>query len=332
MGYYPTPPKVVDTLRCYLAFPDTTFYALDPCCGEGLALEQLIAGTNGQTYGVELDASRAEEARSRLTQVLHDAWETSVVQHEAFSICLCNPPYDYDLKEDIFAKAKRKELLWIKDMHKYLMPGGILIYIIQQERYSPSICRVLATHYEQIRVCRFLDEEYKAFKQTVLIGIRKETPARNPKTEQALLQIPKKQLEPLLPPSAPLYAVPPAKSELRIFRPRVIRPKDVDRETAYSPLYDRVKEVMRSGVVEINREQPPMPLNPAHKAIFLVAGCMNGAVGKGADIHLLKGTERVEVETETEETPDGQIVEISRESRVPQLVAVEPAGNILDLM
>ena len=46
MGYYPTPVKVVDCIKtCLLLFPREPFTALDPCCGEGLALEQLVTGT-----------------------------------------------------------------------------------------------------------------------------------------------------------------------------------------------------------------------------------------------------------------------------------------------
>lgn len=331
MGYYPTPPVVVEAIKSLLAFPEQTFYALDPCCGEGKALEQLLSNTAGTGCGVELDAARAKEARSRLTRVLNDAWEFCTVQHDCFSLCLNNPPYDHDIKEDLFKKAKRKEYLWIKDMHAHLLPGAVMVYIIQQERYDQLICRALATHYEQIRVWRFPDGEYERFKQTVLIGVRKEKPARNYKLEQELLQIPRLKLEPLKIAQNPLYSVPPASNKLYIFRPGTLRPEDIDHETKYSPLYDRVKKIFEFSQTKTRSGRPPLPLNPAHKAIFLVAGCMNGTVGEGQDLHLLKGTERLEIETTTE-TVNGQVIVTTRETRVPQLVVVEPSGRIIDLI
>ena len=45
MGYYPTPERVVEQIRKCLSFPREPFTALDPCCGEGLALEQLLSNT-----------------------------------------------------------------------------------------------------------------------------------------------------------------------------------------------------------------------------------------------------------------------------------------------
>ena len=43
MGHYPTPARVVDLIRNYLAFPPGQFSSLDPCCGEGDALAGPVA-------------------------------------------------------------------------------------------------------------------------------------------------------------------------------------------------------------------------------------------------------------------------------------------------
>ncbi|MGB6063166.1 MAG: DUF6094 domain-containing protein, partial [Desulfomonilaceae bacterium] len=64
MGYYPTPSRVVEQVKNFLLFPHAPFTALDPCCGEGLALAQLVSGTQAFTYGVELDQYRADEAET----------------------------------------------------------------------------------------------------------------------------------------------------------------------------------------------------------------------------------------------------------------------------
>jgi len=68
MGYYPTPSRVVEWIRKGLSFPREPFTVLDPCCGEGIALEQLVEGSQAGTYGVELDEYRAEAAQDRVSE------------------------------------------------------------------------------------------------------------------------------------------------------------------------------------------------------------------------------------------------------------------------
>ncbi|MBQ7725786.1 MAG: class I SAM-dependent methyltransferase, partial [Clostridia bacterium] len=69
MGYFPTDLFHVAKLRRAMVFPETPVHLIDPCCGEGLALEAFSKGANAKTYGVELDEVRAEEAQNRLDRV-----------------------------------------------------------------------------------------------------------------------------------------------------------------------------------------------------------------------------------------------------------------------
>ena len=77
-GFYPTPPNVLDLVAGAVHMPSShygcreTVRILDPCCGAGEALAQLaerLGGPGGipiETFGVELHAERAEQARERL--------------------------------------------------------------------------------------------------------------------------------------------------------------------------------------------------------------------------------------------------------------------------
>ena len=82
-GFYPTPPRVTDLIAELIQPPagyarnDETLRLLDPCCGEGEALEGLAESTEAsrtplevETFGVELHSERAEEAKYRLDHVL----------------------------------------------------------------------------------------------------------------------------------------------------------------------------------------------------------------------------------------------------------------------
>ena len=72
-GFYPTPETVSDLIAQYIQPSDKLFYALDPCCGYGTALKDLVngIGTNGKGYGIEINSVRAKKSESVLDKVLN---------------------------------------------------------------------------------------------------------------------------------------------------------------------------------------------------------------------------------------------------------------------
>ena len=52
-------------MRHFVRFPAEQCQVLDPSSGTGAALKTLTAGASVRTYGIELDAYRAAEARER---------------------------------------------------------------------------------------------------------------------------------------------------------------------------------------------------------------------------------------------------------------------------
>jgi len=85
LGVWYTPPEIVryqvhkveqilrEDLDCRHGFADERVVVLDPCCGTGAALHQLADAVDGETYGIELEGQRAEEAGEVLDHVLHHA-------------------------------------------------------------------------------------------------------------------------------------------------------------------------------------------------------------------------------------------------------------------
>lgn len=69
-GYYPTPPSVVERVAALVRPARPTqrqvVRLLDPCCGTGAALRQLADAVGGETYGIEIEGERAQEARQTL--------------------------------------------------------------------------------------------------------------------------------------------------------------------------------------------------------------------------------------------------------------------------
>ena len=64
MGHYPLPVNEAVRLRALLSFSSSAS-VVDPCAGQGTALEIITQGADVRRYGVELDAERALIAQSK---------------------------------------------------------------------------------------------------------------------------------------------------------------------------------------------------------------------------------------------------------------------------
>lgn len=95
MGYYPTPLSVAERIKTFLSFPAENVNFLDPCCGEGAALKNVMEGANATTYGIELDDYRAKQAKDTLGHVLQCGYEDVRISNNAYGCLFLNPPYDW---------------------------------------------------------------------------------------------------------------------------------------------------------------------------------------------------------------------------------------------
>ena len=71
LGFYPLPLAEATRIRGFLQFSEKSCAALDPCIGEGAAFAKITEGAQVHRYGIELDANRAEQARSVADEVIH---------------------------------------------------------------------------------------------------------------------------------------------------------------------------------------------------------------------------------------------------------------------
>ncbi len=287
MGYYPTPARVVDYIRSCLSFPPAPFTALDPCCGEGLALEQLVVDTQALTYGVELDRHRADAAQAHIQNFLKCGIEETRIAHQSSSLLFLNPPYDEATREeDADTKTERQEKAFLRMTLQYLVPGGVLIYIIPQRRMARDVSRLLASRFDTIQVFRFPDPEYADFKQIVAFGVRKAGNSLDEALVLKLQNVPSRSLEPLSENAAPRYQVPPS-GPLKLFRSTLIDPEELEKQMAQSPLWRRFDAMTTKNELQVPR--PPLPLHSGHLGLLLAAGKLDGVIGEGPDRHVVKG-------------------------------------------
>jgi tRNA1(Val) A37 N6-methylase TrmN6 len=287
MGYYPTPARVVDYIKKWLSFPPAPFTALDPCCGEGMALERLVVGPQAVTYGVELDQHRTDAAQGRIQNLLKCGIEDARIAHRSCSLLFLNPPYDEaTLEENADTKTERQEKAFLRMTWPYLIPGGVLVYIIPQKRLSRGIARLVASRFEHIKVCRFPDPEYDDFKQVVVMGVRKTENSLDEGLALKLQNVPNRKLKPLPETDTAQYSVPTA-GPLKLFRSTVIDPAELEKQMAQSPLWRRFHAM--TSRTELKLPRPPLPLHSGHLGLLLAAGKLDGVVGEGDDRHVVKG-------------------------------------------
>ena len=288
MGYYPTPISVVERIKCFTAWPEKKpVNILDPCCGEGLAVKHLSEGFNCQTYGIELDGHRAEEAKGNMNHVLTCSYTEARITNGCFSVLFLNPPYDEEtLNDGTVTSSERKEKVFLKDTIKYLSPEGLLIYIIPQPRLDTSIAKILNYRFEQFKIYRFHGEEYDVFKQVVLFAIKKKEPGIDEKDLIALTKARDSELPELPFVSEPVYRLPQAK-KVTLFRSTVIDIEELETEAKLSPLWRRLSEM--AWIDKVRNERPPLPLHQGHIALMLANGCLDGVVCEGDDRHVVKG-------------------------------------------
>ncbi len=303
MGYYPTPDSVVQLIRPRLVLPQEPFAALDPCCGTGAALKDLVNGSGAVTYGIELDIERAREATGTLDSVAKGAFELAKVPRNAFGLVLLNPPYDWETGSE---ETSRKEYKFLRDAAPALISGGILVYIIPQIRFGRSIARYLDYAFDRIGMARFPDKEYSRFGQMVVVARKKLVKSTSEAAFTKLLSLATSANLPVLSDIQDTWEVPATQPRLAVEGVACF-PEEAERVAQTSTVLDALKQsVVPRDQAEI-RGQPPTPLHKGHISLLLAAGHLDGYVGEGPDTHLVRGTvTKEEREISSEETDSGE--------------------------
>jgi len=293
-GFYPTPPDVTARLRRLVRFPEEPCSVLDTCAGEGVALAELVKGYGAVTYAVELDRRRASRARKRLDHVLRADFFRCRVSPKSASVVLLNPPYADD-------DDGRLEFLFLKATLPVIRPGGVLFYLIPQRRLNERVARVLAGHFEKVRVYRFPAPAYDRFRQIAVLGVKRAPPVAVSADglPDCLQDVPFRELRPLPARAKAAYEVPPS-PPIRVFKSNEIDTEALAQELAVSSLGRT--EV---GSKDNGRDRPPVPLHAGHVALLLAAGELDGVVGKGRDRHIVRGYVRKTTDTSQDEDEKG---------------------------
>jgi len=145
MGYYPLPEREGARIRELLTFTGPAS-VIDPCVGQGTALDLVTRGADVRRYGVELDAERALAASALGIKTTQGNTFDTIAKPETFSLLYLNPPYDSEIGP---IANSRMERLFLEHTFRWLVMEGVLVLVIPFERLH-ECAGVLSSHFSRL--------------------------------------------------------------------------------------------------------------------------------------------------------------------------------------
>jgi len=209
----------------------------------------------------------------------------------------------------------------------------VLVYLIPQARLDKTIVKILAYRFKDVKIFRFPEDEYKAFKQIVLFGVLKKRAKHNEDLARYLTETGQlKAILPFLDRADCKYNAPPSPAIKNfLFRTTRIDPGELEIEVRKYGLNGKISRLVKPLTLS-ERIKPIMPLRQGHLAQLLACGMMNGVVfdKNGRNPLVIKGITRKEVETRTEHE-DGKEKIIETDKIVITINAINEYGEFITI-
>ena len=327
MGFYPLPVSEGTKLRQLLSFTGPAS-VVDPCVGQGVALNLITHGADVRRYGVELDAERALAASSTGIETIQGNTFDAVAKPESFSLLYLNPPYDSEIGS---IGNSRMERLFLEHTFRWLVMEGVLVLIIPFERLH-ECAGVLSSHFARLNIFRMTDEESVRFRQIAVLGVRRNV--RGVAVEEARRQLQRispygsfQALPELVPGACEPYTVPSTGEAGLSYRGL---PYDLLEDLL--PLSGAWKQTLPFLIPreDVATGRPITPLHGGHVGLLCTAGLLNGVFGQNEDRHIARWRLVKHVTTFVEEDGDEQIIH-HRERWTNELRLVYADGRTLKL-
>ena len=325
LGFYPLPPAEAKRLKSWLNFQEE-FSGLDPCVGDGVAFAQLLRNAPARRYGIEIDAYRAEQARTLEIETLQANTMDVRCLAESLSLLYLNPPYDWEAGS---TNNQRLEGVFLEHTYRWLRPGGVLLFVIPLPRLG-KCARLLSEEFQDLRLFRLTEPECFQFKQIVVLGTRRKRHVRL--TDSALMEkvrwleglTLKPDLEPLAESAECRYIVPG--SEPLVMTHVGIPLDEVEDLLLDSAAYRQTSRILLPKQRDV-RGRPLTPLHGGHVGLLCTAGMLNGVFGEGEDRHIAHWRSVKFTDHWEEEEEDGTRILHDRERFSHELTLVFANGK-----
>ena len=325
LGFYPLPPAEAKRLKSWLNFQEE-FSGLDPCVGDGVAFAQLLRNAPARRYGIEIDAYRAEQARTLEIETLQANTMDVRCLAESLSLLYLNPPYDWEAGS---TNNQRLEGVFLEHTYRWLRPGGVLLFVIPLPRLG-KCARLLSEEFQDLRLFRLTEPECFQFKQIVVLGTRRKRHVRL--TDSALMEkvrwlerlTLKPDLEPLAESAECRYIVPG--SEPLVMTHVGIPLDEVEDLLLDSAAYRQTSRILLPKQRDV-RGRPLTPLHGGHVGLLCTAGMLNGVFGEGEERHIAHWRSVKFTDHWEEEEEDGTRILHDRERFSHELTLVFANGK-----
>jgi len=327
MGYYPLPEGEGMKLRSLLSYTQPVS-VIDPCVGQGTALELVTSNAVVRRYGVELDAERARIASSKGIETIQGNTFDAIVKPESFSLLYLNPPYDSEIGS---IGNRRMEAVFLEHTYRWLRMEGVLILVIPFERLH-DCTGMLSSHFTSLSVFRMTDPDSVQYRQIAILGIRREirgSAVENNKRQLQSLGLygSLQKLPELQAGACPPYSVPPSGEAAMSYRGL---PYDLLEDLlTHSGAWKQVAPLLMPHD-DVATGRPITPLHGGHVGLLCTAGLLNGVFGEGDDRHIARWRSVKHVTTFVEEEEGAQIIH-HRERWTNELRLVYADGRTLKL-
>lgn len=323
MGNFETGEQDMYCLRSMLQYPNSPFSIIDFCAGSGRALETLAKDSSAVTFAIEPNEEKYLELRERADHALFGGYEECRISKDVFKLCYLNPPYDVD--SDTNGKSgERKEKRFLRQLLQYLSEDGLMIFNIPGRWMRKDIVTLLVANLDDIRLFKSHDDTYQ---QVYTIGRKRKTKYIDRNLVQKLLErLGNDDLDRLPQCEKPLYRVMPGN-----VRPKYFRSLRMD--------VDQLAEVVRSSSLmqkglrwtttkkPAEKLQPLLPDKEMHRVLRMASGRLNGKVGSGDLLHVLKGIVKKVIQSDTE-IIGRESIETEKETFKISFKLVDRFGNI----
>jgi hypothetical protein len=327
MGHYPLPVNEAVRLRALLEFTGPAS-VVDPCVGQGTALEIVTQGADVHRYGVELDAERALIAQSKGIETIQGNAFDAIAKPESFSLLYLNPPYDSEIG---LVENNRMERLFLDHTYRWLAMDGVLAMVIPFERLM-DCAGLLSSHFTALNAFRMTDGESVRFRQIAVLGVRSNIRGSAIDANKRLLQRiglygSYQELPELAPDACEPYRVPTSSETALSYRGL---PYDLLEDLlTHSGAWKQVMPFLAPHE-EVATGRPITPLHGGHVGLLCTAGLLNGVFGQGDDRHIARWRSVKHVTTFVEHDEENEIVH-HRERWANELRLVYADGRTLKL-
>lgn len=300
LGFFAIHPDAIDNLFLHVRKPDRPSFVsiLDPCAGEGKAVQQIAAWLGLQErniYAVEIEPGRANACRELMpmANVLNCSLFHANIQSNCCSVVYCNPPYGN------LPGGGSAEAAFLSHAAAALIPGGLLIAVLPERVANDAHMRTaLMAHFKDIKVWPLPQHVRKNY-EVFVTGIRRQQ-VMNPNGQRWFDHLTFKEK---------VYELVHAAGPVNTFSKGQFDDTELWDLLERSPLEARLQ-----APPEALLERPPLALGAGHLALLLSGGRLDGLIcPPNEPPHVVRGTcRKVPVVTQEDEDVSKGVITIKR--------------------